>query len=448
MVTKKNRTKFKPSAPITSANKALHEHSILEYSLPAMTRYAAEVNLDRAVPDLIDGLKPVQRRILWAASQQPTSQLVKSARTVGDTMGKYHPHGDSSIYGAMVTMVKSCVPLIYGSGNWGNLVDSPAAMRYTEARLTKFGLSAFDSDYTNKEVTTFVPSYDDKNVEPVTIPYPLPVILFNGGYGIGYGTACTLPSFTPESVVVMLKRILKGDKLETIDFAKTLKPSQRYGGHMVKSKANNQAWLSMFTSHKASVQFESELKVDSVKRTIVINEWPDGLNPEKFTEHVKMLEPTQEVYTSKGSMELTIVMKRGYNSVQFDEYVARIKKLTLVKSSYNITVTQRKVIDVDGVIDYEVKVLNPSVPKLIMLWLKARLESEIKSLEYRIGKQNHAIDYSKLLIFACDKLDVIFKALRQPDSAGYMVKHLKITLEQASNQSFWIVSCVSVIVWS
>lgn len=414
------------------ADSKLLKQSVTDFGVKAMRIYANEVNLDRAVPDLIDGQKPVHRRILWAASQAPKNQFIKSARIVGDVMGKYHPHGDSSISGAMTTMVQSCTPMLTGEGNWGNIIDSAAAMRYTLARLSNFGMSGFDPNYANKAVTSFVPNYDDKDIEPVSIPFPLPVILFNGGSGIGYGTACSLPSFTPESVVDVIKDLLGGKKLNAKDFADRLKPTQKWGGSMVMNKANKAAWFSMFTSNKASVLFKSNLKVDSVKRTIVINEWPDGLNPTKFADKVRSYQETQEVYTSKGSAEFTIVMKKGYNSVQFDAYVKRLEKDAQVKCSYNINVTRRTATVVDGVVDYTVELLSPSVPQLLMMWLKARLELEVKSLNYRITKQQDLINYSKLLIYAASKLDVVFKALKASDASAFLVKNLKINKEQAA----------------
>lgn len=406
--------------------------SITDFGVKAMRIYANEVNLDRAVPDIVDGQKPVHRRILWAASQTPRTQFLKSARIVGDVMGKYHPHGDSSIYGGMTTMVQSCTPTLTGEGNWGNLLDPAAAMRYTNARLSNFGATGFDNDYANKQVTSFVPNYDDKDVEPVSIPYPLPLILLNGGSGIGYGTACTLPSFTPESVVEIIKRLLGGEKLKVIDFAKTMKAAQKWGGTVVNTKENRLAWMSMFTGSKASVLFKANLIVDALKKTIVIGEWPDGLNPEKFTEFVRAQPETQEVYPSKGSAEFTIVMKRGYNSVQFDAYLKKIEKKVQVRSSYNINVTRRTATIVDGVVDYSVELLAPSVPKLLMLWLKARIETETKSLEYRIGKQEAAIAYSELLIYAASKIDVIVRIVKtSKEPKADLSKALKINPEQA-----------------
>lgn len=428
------KTKSKPVGKMpTSDRKAkIIKQSITVFGMKALKLYADEVNLDRATPDLIDGLKPVHRRIAWGASQLPRGQYVKSARIVGDVMGRFHPHGDSSLYGSMVTMVQSCTPLLHGEGNWGDIIADAAAMRYTNARLSTFGRSGFDPDYANKEVTSFVPNYDDKDTEPVSIPFPLPVILFNGGEGIGYGAACSIPSFTPESVVEVLKRLLAGEKMKPVDFAKTMKPISKWGGQFVNTKENRQAWLQMFLTSKASVQFQSLLEVDSLKKTIIINEWPSGLNPIKFVEWVRGLEETQEVYTSKGSSEFTIVMKKAYNSVQFEAYLKKIQSKTKVKASYNINVTSRKAIVTDGVVDYEVALLALSVPKLVIAWLRARLETELKSLAYRIKKQDIAIAYSKLLIFAATKIDVIVKIVRTSKAPQQdLVKALKINADQA-----------------
>lgn len=414
------------------ASGSIVKQSITAFGFKAMKIYADEVNLDRATPDLIDGLKPVYRRLLWSASQMPGSAYMKSARITGDTMGKYHPHGDSSLYGAMVTMVQACTPLFHGEGNWGNLVDGAAAARYTNARLSFFGRTGFDPNYAHREVTSFVPNYDDKDVEPVSIPYPLPVILFNGGEGIGYGAACNIPAFTPDSVVDVLKRLLSGEKLNPEDFAKALKPANKWGGEFVKTKENKQAWLQMFLTSKASVQFQSPLVVDTLKKTIVINEWPSGLNPEKFLAWVRALEETQEAYPSKGSHEITIVMKKAYNSVQFDSYLKKIQNKTRVKSSYNINVTSRKAIITDGVVDYEVALLSLSVPKLVIAWLRARLEIEVKSLNYRIRKQQAAIAYSELLIFSASKLDIIIPIIRFSKTPKQdLAKKLKLSEEQA-----------------
>jgi DNA gyrase/topoisomerase IV subunit A len=427
----KKKGKTKSKMPTGKAKGRIIKANITEFAQRSLTIYAAETNLERATPDLIDGLKPVARRIVYGASTVAKTKLVKAAQIVGEVMGTYHPHGDSSIYGAMVTMVQSTVPLLHGEGNWGTITDGAAAMRYTNARLSNFGRMGFDPDYANPEVTTYVPNYDERTVEPVSVPYPLPIILFSGAEGIGYGVACSIPSFTPESVADVLKRILKGEKLEPKEFAKAMKPEFKWGGDFVNTKENRQAWLQMFTGTKASVLFESPMSVDSVKREVIISEWPSGIDPEKVIMWARALPETQKA-DPQGASSVRFVMRKGYNLPQFEAWVKKIGLKTRAKASYNINVTRRTVKVEDGVVDYDVKLHAMSVPQLVMAWLRERLATEIKSLDYRIKKQNEAIAFSDLLIMVANKLDIIIPIIRNsPKPKEGLVKILKITAEQA-----------------
>lgn len=427
------KTKKSKSRMPTGKVNAVAQQNVTEFAKRSLTIYAAEVNLERATPDLIDGLKPVARRIVYGASQVAKTSLVKSAQIVGEVMGTYHPHGDKSIYDAMVTMAQSTVPLIHGEGNWGTIVDGAAAMRYTNARLSYFGRMGFDPDYANPEVTTYVPNYDERTVEPVSVPYPLPIILFSGAEGIGYGAACIIPSFTPESVAEILKRLLKGEKLQPADFAKTMQPDFKWGGDFVRTKENRKAWLDMFETSKASVQFESPLQVDSLKREVFINEWPSGVDPEKVCLWARTLPETQKAVPSEGASGFRFEMKKGYNSVQFDAWVKKLAAKTKAKASYNINVTVREVIETDGVIDYKVTPKAMSVPQLVMAWLRARLATEIKSLDYRIRRVTEAIAYSELLILAANKLDIIVPIIKNSKKPKEeLAKALKITEDQAN----------------
>ena len=416
----------------SKASGLMIEESITSFGQRNLKLYADEVNLERATPDIIDGLKPVLRRIVHGTSEVAKSQFAKSALVVGHVMGRYHPHGDSSIYGAMVTTAQSTVPLIHGKGNWGTIVDSPAAMRYTNCRLSEFARMAFDPNYANKEVTSYVPNYDDTAIEPVSIPFPLPVILFSGAEGIGYGAACSIPAFTPESVTDVIKRLLEGEKLKVEDFAKALEPDFKWGGQFVRTKENRKAWLEMFSGPKASVLFEAPLQVDTAKHVVTINKWPSGVNPEKVCLWARTLPETQEAVAC-GAAEFSFIMKKGYNSVQFEAWVKKISAKTRAKASYNINVTRRTATVTDGVVDYDVKLMSLSVPKLLMTWLRERLATEVRSLDYRIRKQLEAIAYSELLIMAAQKLEIIvpiIKKSKQPREE--LAKKLKITLDQAN----------------
>ena len=547
------------------------QESLADFGIRNITAYATEVNLDRAVPELYDGLKPVLRRVAWSAHAFNPKEAVKSAKVVGhcfvagtkvltrqgseikeipiedlkigqavltdapccnanDTpfrlitktfiisnsktlilhcshnisvectydqvfydyetyvdykatelsvgqriygyvngkvtavqiqsieyvegltttydieveerhrfyangllvhncIGSYHPHGDQACYGAMQTMVNSNVPLLEGIGNWGTMLDPAAAQRYTNVKLSKVGLSVMDADYL--AVTPMVPNYDDTTTEPVVLPAKLPFLILNGAEGIGVGITCSIPTFTVESVVDVLTRLLSGEKLKASDLAKLLKPKQYYGGCLVNSVANKQQWLQLMQTGQASIEFESPLEVDEAKKQITISEWPNGLNPEKFVQKVRAFPETQRCYNSKGSTTFVIECKKAYNMVQFKAFVEKVQKLARAKSNYKFNVTHRVATTVDGITTYDTKFLKLSVGQFIVQWLKLRLDLERRVLQYRIDREQRAIDYSKLLMYASTKLDVIFKALRSTDAVAYMVRNMDVDEEQA-----------------
>lgn len=418
------------SKKMQSAAGIIRNESLADFGAREMGVYADEVNLARAVPDLMDGMKPVQRRILWAASQE-SNDFVKLAKVVGSVLGKYHPHGDSSVAGACTVIVQSNVPTLLGKGNWGSLIDPAAAMRYINCKLSNYGWTFFDPDYINKEVTSFVPNYDDTLVEPVSLPAMLPNVLLNGGEGIGVGTTTVLPTFTVESVVAILRRMFAGEKLTVTDFAKTLKYHYRYGGHLVKSKENKEGWLRLFTDDTATITFEAGLVIDRDNKAIEIDDWPKGLNPIKFIEKVRLMKGVDQAFNHKGATGFRIEVDKKYNYAQFDSLTEAVRKATRVRRSFKINVTHRQAKIDDGVVSYDTKYLSLSVPRLLMAWAKERIALEKRSLAYRITKQEAAIAYSKLLIYAANNLDTIFKALRAQDAKAYLVKHLKLTEEQA-----------------
>lgn len=336
---------------------------------------------------------------------------------------------NSAAYGAMQTMVNSNVPLLDGIGNWGSLLDPPAAMRYTVCRLSKVGLSVMDSDYL--AVTSMVPNYDDTTTEPVVLPAKLPFLILNGAEGIGVGITCSIPTFTVESVVDVLTRLLSGEKLKVTDLARLLKPKQYYGGRLVNSESNKAQWLQLMKTGQASVEFEAPLEVDEAKKQITVGEWPNGLNPEKFVQKVRAMPETQRCYNSKGSTTFVIECKKAYNMVQFHDFVEKVRKLARAKSNYKFNCTHRVAKTEDGITTYQTQFLKLSVGQFIVQWLKLRIELEKRVINYRIAREQKAIDYSNLLLYASTKLDVIFKALRSSDAVAYMVRNMDVDETQA-----------------
>lgn len=406
--------------------------SLRDFGVESMTTYGTSVLLDRSVPDFYDGLKPVQRRILWGMANSGGKTLQKSAQTVGFCLGKLHPHGDLSVYNAMVTMVNQPTPPIFGSGNWGSMIDGPAAYRYTNAKLTNYGLSFVEPDYIHKEVTAFVPNFDDKWIEPVTLPAQLPNVLLNGTFGIAVGTTTNIPSFTVDSVIAVLLRMFKGEKLRAADFAKSLKFAFKNGGQLVEDKANKAAYQKMFGGSKARVQFESPIVVDRDRKRVIINDWAPGMDLEKWVPKVRAMAETQSVTCTSGVSTYTIECKPAYNFDQFDKWVEKVRKTTRSAVSYRINVTRRISSVNDGRTSFETQFHAFSVPELLVEWCKERVRLEHRSLDFRILRTEGLIDYAETMINACAHIDTIIEVIRKSeDPEAALMKKLKIEAHQA-----------------
>lgn len=398
-----------------------------------MTIYGLELNLKRSVPDIYDGWKPVQRRILFAASHQE-KKYIKAARIVGDTLGRYHPHGDLAISDALVKLVNLSTPPMKGSGNWGSLTDNAAAPRYIECKLSNYGLSFFEPNYIHKEVTTFVPNYDGSELEPVTLPARLPNVLIQDVFGIGYGITTEIPAFTAESMVEVLRRLLTGEKLEPKDYAKALKLGCGYHEMIMKLDENKRGWMALFTSPKGKLRFESPLEIDRDKKTLRISKWcpdVDGKFIETFVDKIRSMPECQRCYNSKGTTTYTIECKSAYNYAQFDKFVEKVRAATRTSKAYKLNVTKRTASVEDGKTNYHVDFLALSVPDMITEWLKLRIALEVRSLEYQIRKQEKAIAYSELLIYASDHVDDGAKALKSSDPKATLMKLMKLDEEDA-----------------
>ena len=411
----------------------IRDETLREFGRRNMIVYGLELNLKRSVPDIADGWKPVQRRILFAASQQE-KKYIKAARIVGDTLGRYHPHGDLAISDALVTLVNSSTPPFKGSGNWGSLTDNAAAPRYIECKLSNYGLSFFEPNYIHKDVTDFVPNYDGSEIEPVTLPARLPNILLQDVFGIGWGVTTELPAFTHESMIGVLRRLLAGEKMEPKDFAKALKLASGFHDMIIRSDENKKGWLQMFTSPKGKLRFESPLDVDRDRKSIKIVNWGpdvDGSFIEKFVDKIRSMPECQRCYNSKGTTTYTIECKGAYNYAQFDKFVEKVKAATRTSKAYKLNVTRRTAEVVDGKTNFKVDFLTLSVPEMISEWLKLRIELETRSLAYQIRKQEKAIAYSKLLIYASDHVDDGAKALKSSDPKATLMKLMTLTEEDA-----------------
>lgn len=262
------------------------ELTLARYAASAYLEYALSVVKSRALPDIFDGMKPVQRRILYAMDRMrlnPPAKAVKCARVVGDVLGKYHPHGDQAAYDAMVRMAQDFslrYPLVDGEGNFGSRDgDGPAAMRYTEARLTKISelvLSELDS-----EDVDFVPNYDGSFKEPVQLPAKLPFVLLNGASGIAVGMATEIPSHNLNEVAQAVLLLLK-DPEATLDDILAVMPGPDYpgGGRIISSPAEIRQ---TYAVGRGSLRVRACYHFEELQRgqwQLVVDELPPAANAE------------------------------------------------------------------------------------------------------------------------------------------------------------------------
>lgn len=429
MATKK-KPDFKALKVTFSKKAALVEPVDLDVLTETNLRiYGEEVNLDRSVPDYRDGLKPVTRRILWSMYTMGAGQTVKTARLGGDTVGRYHPHGEVSVYGAISTQVSTPTPPISGAGNWGSIIDPPAAPRYTNVKMSAFGRACFfDPDYLT--LMAKVDNYDGKDKEPLFLPAALPNLLLNGINGIGLGLSTCIPAFTPKSLLPLMAEIALGTKVTAQDAAKRLVPYHEYGGELVKDAENRAALLQMMEEPRASLRWTSPFEVDEVAKRITISKFGPGVNPLKLVDD--FFKPSREVatvHTGKG-VSYIVQCRKDLNMNEFKIFVEKVRKRVTTRQSYEVYVTRRSVSEADPS-KYDVAFKQASVLGMIQMWVKYRIELETRSIQHRIGLTKARVNYYDLLLFASANLDVIFKSLRTADPAKYLMKSLKLTQEQA-----------------
>ena len=286
---------FSP-APTDDGNLAT---GLAGYAERAYLEYALSVVKGRALPDVCDGQKPVQRRILFSMERMGLAfttaagpKAVKSARVVGDVLGKYHPHGDTAAYDAMVRMAQDFsqrYPLVDGQGNFGSRDgDGAAAMRYTEARLapiTRLLLDEIDED-----TVDFIPNYDGEFQEPRTLPARLPFVLLNGASGIAVGLATEIPSHNLREVAAAAVALIRNDKLSDDEFA-ALIPGPDYpgGGQLISSAEETRA---AYASGRGSLKVRARWKIEELARgqwQVVVDELPPGTSTQKVLEEIEEL---------------------------------------------------------------------------------------------------------------------------------------------------------------
>ncbi|MDR1292550.1 MAG: DNA gyrase subunit A, partial [Clostridiales Family XIII bacterium] len=326
----------------------LEQHEIHDEMRRSYIDYAMSVIVGRALPDVRDGMKPVHRRILYGMAElglTPDKSFKKSARIVGDVMGKYHPHGDSSVYDAMVRMAQDFsirYPLVDGHGNFGSLDgDSAAAMRYTEARMTPFALQMLrDID---KNTVDFMPNFDGDEKEPVVLPSRFPNLLVNGSNGIAVGMATSIPPHNLSEVIDACVHLIDEPEATVDDLIKIVKgPDFPTGATILGKRGAKEA----YRTGRGAVLVRSKTEMEETKRgktQIVITEIPYQVN--KAVLHTKIseicigkdrkIEGVAEVRdeSSREGIRLVVELKKDANP---QIILNRLFKLTQLQQSYSM----------------------------------------------------------------------------------------------------------------
>jgi len=399
----------------------------------AMKVYGLKTIEDRAIPDLRDGLKPVQRRILWAMKNLGNAeQFRKSARIVGETMGNYHPHGDLAIYGALVTMANFSTPFVDGGGNWGNPAtgDNAASMRYTECRLSEFSVKyLLDPEYL--EVTELAPNYDNTLKEPVVLPALVPTIFFSAAQGIAVGVSTTFPAFTEKFIKTATKKFLSGVKPTAKWLAKNVEFEYRGGGNCITPTEDIEK---LFTEGVCSVEFEVDYNVDANKRQLFINSNAAAMNIEQKIKQVQDLQTVRSVMNeTTDDIRYIIEFKPSVNTKEVNELAEQIvKKYFTKRVKYSTAITVRELTK-DGdetTADFaELPVID-----IFKDWAEWRIDLEVRMLQHRLAKLETKVRNERVLLRASKQVVALAKLISKKDNVPLterVAKLLKIKKEEA-----------------
>ena len=397
--------------------------NILEMAKQDMKGYGEEVLKERAIPDFRDGLKPVHRRILWSCYElglHHTGGTKKCARIVGDCLGKFHPHGDQSVYQALVGMATSNAqePLIHGQGNYGGVEDAPAAMRYTEAKLSAYA-DKYLLDPNYLAVMPMVPNYDYTEKEPIYLPSKLPNIFIMGTEGIAYGCSNFMPTFSRASVVALVKKALTGSEIDGKLLLKTLKFKFTHGGVVCSS---NREIRSYFESGVGRLEFTCEVSKGKKDNILVVDTLAPRIKPSKLEAQMNALKDVANVdpvktRTNPHWFEVTIKKSADCKAV-----TDKIRSMATTALNFQTYVTHRHD---DGSVTFK----KTTPVEILEDWIAWRLEFEKKVLARLIGLEEAQINRYNWLIWACNNLKLIMQALESKNPDEFLRKKGKLSAE-------------------
>ncbi len=400
--------------------------------------YAYSVIYSRALPDARDGLKPVQRRILYSMSElglRPERGHVKSSRVVGEVMGKYHPHGDTAIYDALVRMAQPFslrLPLIDGHGNFGSADDGPAAMRYTEARLATSALLMTGS--LDESTVDFVPNYDDQLLQPDVLPAAYPNLLVNGASGIAVGMATNMAPHNLGEVIAAARHLLENPEATLDDVMRFIPgPDLPTGGKIVGLEGIREAYETGRGTFKTRAKVAIE-QVSPRKMGLVVTELPYLVGPERVRERIVELARAKRISGISDVVDLTdrahglrlvIEIKNGFNP---EAVLEQLYKLTPMEDSFGIN----NVALVDG----QPRTLG--LLELLQVYVDFRLEVLRRRTQHRLDRAEKRLHLVEGLLRAIMDIDRVIAIIRASDDAEQARTDLITAFELSTEQAEYI----------
>ena len=406
--------------------KNIINHSLKSEMETSYLSYAMSVIVSRALPDARDGLKPVHRRILYSMDQTGyhwNRPYHKSARIVGDVMGKYHPHGDTAIYDSMVRMAQEFslrLPLIDGQGNFGSMDgDPPAAMRYTEARLEKISEKLLND--LDKETVDFQENYDGSTMEPTVLPSKFPNLLVNGASGIAVGMATNIPPHNLKEVIDGCLAYIANKDISIEELSKYIKGPDFPTGGIIKGR---KGILEAFKTGRGSVVVEAkttiEEKKQDKKKSIVILEIPYAINKSKLVQRIAEVAKDKIVCdisdirdeSNRHGVRVVIEIKKGANP---EVILANLYKHTPLRTSFGVNMLALE----DGT---SPKVMN--LKQMISIFISFREEVIKKRTIFELKKARERVHTLTGLMIAVNNLDSVIKLIRNSKSPNEAKKLL------------------------
>lgn len=398
--------------------------------------YSLSVIADRALPDVRDGLKPVHRRILYAMNElqlNPASGFKKCARVVGDVIGKYHPHGDSAVYDAMVRLAQDFAvryPLVDGQGNFGNVDgDNAAAMRYTEARLTDVAMAIMEN--LDDGTVVFNPTYDGDNQEPAVMPCAFPNLLANGSSGIAVGMATNIPPHNVGEIADALQVLIKKPDCTVADLLQHIKgPDFPTGGELVEAPENIQK---VYETGRGALKIRARWEKEELSHglyQIVVTEIPYGIKKSDLIAKIAKLLLEKKLpfladIRDESAENVRIVLEPRNRNIEPEHLMGHLFKQTDLQINFNLNMN---VLDKDHVPGVR------NLKEVLQAFLAHRQDVLIRRSTHRLDKINHRMEILEGFLVAYLNLDKVIRIIREEDDAkACLMKTFNLTEVQADS---------------